>query len=275
LVLGLRQLKLAAGFLAGAAKAGDLTGIAGAIDLALKATDFGETLRKQDPVSAALRDVSAKLEEATRKALSAEFGADWESRPDLAATLAALPDVLERYAPDTDAIFAANLDPERIARRATDAAEAAHDDLFRKNTIGKVLLFAVVRETYAVSLANKDLASQMVLPALGVGLDRLDKIEDGQRKAESRADERQAEMSAGLRRLPHTLCKKFAISSVLTSQIWNGSLMSIFLALCVASWRKHASRAPIRLTFPVPCVSPWSRPVRISRISHSPTLPAC
>ena len=43
--------------------------------------------------------------EATRKALSGEFGADWESKPDLAATLAALPDVLEYYAPDTDEIF--------------------------------------------------------------------------------------------------------------------------------------------------------------------------
>jgi hypothetical protein len=120
----------AAGILAGLAKAGDQTGIATAIDLALKATDFGETLRKQDPVAIALRDVSAKLEEATRKALAGEFGADWESKPDLAATLAALPDVLECYTPDTDAIFVENLDPERIARRATDTAEAAHDDLW-------------------------------------------------------------------------------------------------------------------------------------------------
>jgi hypothetical protein len=81
-------------------------------------TDFGETLRTQDPDVVALKDVSAKLEEAMRKALSGEFGADWESKPDLAATLAALPDVLECYAPDTDAIFAENLDPERIARGA-------------------------------------------------------------------------------------------------------------------------------------------------------------
>ena len=121
MVLGLKQLKLAAGILAGLAKAGDQAGIATAIDLALKATDFGETLRKQDPVAVALRDVSAKLEEATRKALSGEFSADWESKPDLAATLAALPHVLEYYAPDTDAIFVENLDAERIARRATDA----------------------------------------------------------------------------------------------------------------------------------------------------------
>ena len=128
MILGLKQLKLAASILASAAKAGDQTGIATAIDLALKSTDFGETLRKQDPLAIALRDVSAKLEEATRKALSGEFGADWESNPDLAATLAALPDVLECYAPDTDAIFAENLDPERIAGRATDAAEAAHDE---------------------------------------------------------------------------------------------------------------------------------------------------
>ena len=95
MVLGLKQLKLAAGILAGVAKAGDQTGIATAIDLALKAADLGGTLRKQDPVAVALRDVSAKLEEATRKALSGEFGADWENKPDLAATLAALPDVLE------------------------------------------------------------------------------------------------------------------------------------------------------------------------------------
>ena len=174
MVLGLKQLKLAAGILAGFAKAGDQTGIATAIDLALKATDFGETLRKQDPVAIALRDVSAKLEEATRKALSGEFGADWESKPDLAATLAALPDVLECYAPDTDAIFAENLDPERIAGRATDAAEAAHDDLFRRNTVGERLLFAVVRQTYAVALANKDFALQMILRGQGETLNRLD-----------------------------------------------------------------------------------------------------
>ena len=161
MVFGLKQLKLAAGILAGVAKAGDQTGIATAIDLALKATDFGETLRKQDPVAIALRDVSAKLEEATRKALSGEFGADWESKPDLAATLAALPDVLERYAPDTDAIFADNLDPERMAHRATDAAEAAHEDLFRRNTVGERLLFAIVSQTYAVAKANKDFALQM------------------------------------------------------------------------------------------------------------------
>jgi tetratricopeptide (TPR) repeat protein len=174
MVLGLKQLKLAAGILAGVAKAGDQTGIATAIDLALKATDFGETLRKQDPVAVALRDVSAKLEEATRKALSGEFGADWESKPDLAATLAALPDVLEFYAPSTDEIFAENLDPERIARRATDAAETAHDDLFRRNTVGERLLFAVVRQTYAVALADKDFALQMILRGQGETLNRLD-----------------------------------------------------------------------------------------------------
>jgi tetratricopeptide (TPR) repeat protein len=177
MVLGLKQLKLAAGILAGLAKAGDQAGIATAIDLALKATDFGETLRKQDPVAVALRDVSAKLEEATRKALSGEFGADWENKPDLAATLAVLPDVLESYAPDTDAIFAENLDPERIARRATDAAEAAHDDLFRRNTVGERLLFAVVRQTYAVALANKDFALQMILRGQGETLNRLDKTD--------------------------------------------------------------------------------------------------
>ena len=83
MTFGLKQLKLAAGFLAGLAKAGDQTGIATAIDLALKATDFAETLRKQDdPVTAALRDVRVKLEKATRKALSGEFGADWESKPE-------------------------------------------------------------------------------------------------------------------------------------------------------------------------------------------------
>ena len=174
MVLGLRQLKLAAGVLASVAKAGDHTGIATAIDLALKATDFGEALRKQGPVAVALRDVSAKLEEATRKALSGEFGADWESKPDLAATLAALPDVLECYVPNTDAIFEENLDPERIARRATDAADAAHDDLFRRNTVGERLLLAVVRQTYVVALANKDFALQIILRGQGETLNRLD-----------------------------------------------------------------------------------------------------
>ena len=111
MVFGRKQLKLAAGFLAGAAKTADQTGLAAAIDLALKATDFGETLREEDPVAVALRDVSAKLEAATRTALSGEFGADWESKPDLAATLVALPDVLECYAPGTDEIFAENLGP--------------------------------------------------------------------------------------------------------------------------------------------------------------------
>jgi hypothetical protein len=49
MVLGLKQLNLAAGILGGVAKAADQTGIATAIDLALKATDFGETLRKTRP----------------------------------------------------------------------------------------------------------------------------------------------------------------------------------------------------------------------------------
>jgi len=178
MVFGLKQLKLAAGLLAGVAKAGDQTGIATAIDLVLKTTDLGETLRKQDRVAVALREVSVKLEAATRKALSAEFGADWESKPDLAATLAALPDVLERYAPDTDAIFAENLDPERIARRATDAAEAAHDDLFRRNTVGERLLFAVIRQTYVVTLADKDFALQMILHGQGEMLKRVDQLKE-------------------------------------------------------------------------------------------------
>jgi hypothetical protein len=56
MVLGLKQLKLAAGFLASVAKAGDQTGIATAIDLVLKATNFGETLHKQDPVAVARKD---------------------------------------------------------------------------------------------------------------------------------------------------------------------------------------------------------------------------
>jgi hypothetical protein len=178
MVLGLEQLKLAAGFLASFAKAGDHTGIAAAIDLSLKATDFGEALRKQEPVAAALRGVSAKLEEATRMALSGEFGAGWESKPDLAATLTALPDVLEHYAPDAEAIFAENLDPDRIARRATDAAEAARDDLFRQTTVGERLLFAVVRQTFVVALANKDFALQMILGSQRETLNRLDRLEE-------------------------------------------------------------------------------------------------
>ena len=190
MVFGRKQLKLAAGFLAGVAKAADQTGLAAAIDLALKATDFGETLREEDPVAVALRDVSAKLEAATRTALSGEFGADWESKPDLAATLAALPDVLECYAPGTDEIFAENLDPERIARRATDAAETARDDLFRRTTIGERLLFAVVRQTYAVALANKDFASQMTLRGHGETLNRID-------RSESRIISRLKELLAG------------------------------------------------------------------------------
>ena len=52
----------------------------------------------------------------------AEFGADWERRADLSATIEALPLVLDRYAQDTDAIFAANLDP----KQPTSARGARH-----------------------------------------------------------------------------------------------------------------------------------------------------
>ena len=55
----------------------------------------------------ALRRMWADTEAGTKAALAAEFGADWERRTDLSATIEALPLVLDRYAQDTDAIFAA------------------------------------------------------------------------------------------------------------------------------------------------------------------------
>ena len=59
----------------------------------------------------------------------------------------------------------------------------------------------VLRQTYVVALANKDLALQMILRGQGEALNRLDGIRDGQRQAESRAGERHAETSSDFRRL--------------------------------------------------------------------------
>src|ERR1700730_8061215 len=122
IAIGLKQLKLAASWLSGAAKVAGYAPIAGAIDLALKSADLAEIVRsgQDDAVAQALRQVLAEVDVGTRHAFAAEFGAAWERRTDLAAMFEALPIVLDRFAPDTDAIFDANLDPARIAQQVVE-----------------------------------------------------------------------------------------------------------------------------------------------------------
>jgi hypothetical protein len=162
-----KQLKLAVSWLSSAAKIAGHPEVAGVIDLALKSGNLAETMRpgQDDTVAQALRQVRAELEEGTRQALAAEFGAGWEARADLAATINALPQVIDRYIPNTDAILAANLDPARIAELATDAADAAHEDLFCKGTLGARMLRDVIFQTYVAALRNKDLALRLLLRA--------------------------------------------------------------------------------------------------------------
>ncbi len=124
------QLKLAGSWLSGAVKLAGYSWVADAIDVALRSTDVAEALRsgQDDAVKQALRRIWAVTEAGTKAALAAEFGADRERRADLSATIEALPLALDRYAQDTDAIFAANLDPQQIAKQMADAADAAHEE---------------------------------------------------------------------------------------------------------------------------------------------------
>ena len=177
-IFGARQMKLAATWLAGAAKLAGYSGVGGAIGFALQSLETADALRpgNNDAVTQALLRVRADVEAGTKAALSAEFGADWETRVDLSATIEALPLVLDRYALDTDAIFAANLDPERIAARMAQAADDAHEDLFRGGTLGETMLRRVVTEAYAAARTNKDYALSLLLRGQQEILDRQDDV---------------------------------------------------------------------------------------------------
>jgi len=84
--IGLKQLKLAASWLSGAAKVAGYAPAAGAIDLALKSADLAEVIRpgQDDAIAQAQHQVLAEVDAGTRRAFAAEFGADWERRTDLA-----------------------------------------------------------------------------------------------------------------------------------------------------------------------------------------------
>ncbi len=176
--IGAKQLKLAVSWLSAAAKLAGYPAAAGVIDLAVKSGDIAESARpsQDNAVVQALNRVRADLEAGTRQALAAEFGLDWERRRDLAATIEALPHVLDLYTPDTDEIFAANLDPVRIGELVADAADAAHEELFLKSTVGESMLRSVVTQAYAAVQRNKDFALSLVLRGQQETLDRIDRI---------------------------------------------------------------------------------------------------
>jgi hypothetical protein len=176
IAIGLKQLKLAASWLSGAAKVAGYAPVAGAIDLALKSADLAEVIRpgQDDAIAQALHQVLAEVDAGTRHAFTAEFGADWERRTDLAAMFEALPIVLDRFVPDTDAIFDANLDPARIGQQVAEAADNAREDLFRKGTPRERMLRAVVTQAYVAALRNKDFVLRLQVRMQQEMLDRQD-----------------------------------------------------------------------------------------------------
>ena len=200
--IGAKQLKLAGSWLSGAAKLAGYSWVGGSIDIALRSIDVAEALRpgQNDIVKQALGRVWTDMEAGTKAALAAEFGEDWERRGDLSATIVALPLVLERYALDTDAIFAANLDPERIAEKMADAADSAHDDLFRKQTPGERMLRQVVREAYAAALSNKDFALKLLLRGQREVLERQDRHAANLAEMEEANERRHRELQESIAR---------------------------------------------------------------------------
>jgi tetratricopeptide (TPR) repeat protein len=175
--IGVKQMKLAASWLAGAAKLAGVPIVPEAIEFAVKSLDSAEALLGGDALARAMARVRREVDAGTRAALAGEFGADWESRSDLAATLEALPAALDQYALGYNAMFAENLDPSRIAERMADAAEVARDDLFRKNTQGATLLRAVAAQAYAAAYRNRDFAQGLAVRVQQEVLDRQDRHE--------------------------------------------------------------------------------------------------
>ena len=175
--ISVQQMKLAAGWLAGAGKLAGVPIAPSVIEFALKSIDTVGGLRRGDALAQAIDRVRRDVEASTRAALAGEFGTDWESRSDLAATLAALPDALDRYALGSDDIFAENLDPVRIAARMADAAEAARDELFRSDTPGATLLREVATQAYAIAYRDKDFVLGLAVRGQREVLDRQDRHE--------------------------------------------------------------------------------------------------
>jgi len=86
----------------------------------------------------------------------------------------ALPIVLDRFVPDTDAIFDANLDPARIGEQVAEAADNAREDLFREGTPGERMLRALVTQAYTAALRNKDFVLRLQVRMQQEVLDRQD-----------------------------------------------------------------------------------------------------
>jgi hypothetical protein len=121
-----------------------------------------------------LKKVWEDLQAGTKAALKVELGADWEQRTDISATFEALPLMVEKYVPDTDAMVSANLNPEQIAELTAEAAYAAPEELFLKGSIGDQMLRRVVIEAYKAALTNKDFALTLLIRGQAEILERQD-----------------------------------------------------------------------------------------------------
>jgi hypothetical protein len=170
-----KPFKLVLAWLSAASKVSGHPATAAGIDFVLKSLAL-QGLRPDDALAQALRKIAADVDADTRQSFSAEFGADWKDCPDLKATIAALPAILDRYSPTVETI-AENLDPVLVAEHVVKAANDAREDLFQLGTVGASMLTRVVQQACIVAMRNKDFTPALVLRSQQILRDRVIKIE--------------------------------------------------------------------------------------------------
>jgi hypothetical protein len=184
-VFGAKQVDLAASWLSAALKLAGYQHASEFFDVVAKSGKAVHELKPHgDAVAKILDRVRADIEAGTRLALTAEFGTGWECRTDLAAAIAALPDVLVRCTPSAEQLTAANLDPARITDAVVESASVAEPELFGRNSIGQMMLRQIVLQSYATAQQNKGFAESVLLYALREILDRIDRSHERQERIE-------------------------------------------------------------------------------------------
>jgi hypothetical protein len=186
LIFGAKQLGLAASWLSAALKVAGYSGAAEVIDFVGKSATATDELKSAEhtPVAKVMSRVRYAIETGTRQALTAEFGADWEHRDDLAAAIVALPDVLARSMPSSDQIAAANFDPIRITETVVDRASAIDRDLFGPSSLGQSMLREIVFQSYTQAQQSKEFVENFLIHGLRTVLDRIDDSHKAQERIE-------------------------------------------------------------------------------------------
>lgn len=181
-----KQFSLAATWLSAALKIAGYSGAAEVIDFAGKSAGTAHEVWPPEyaPVAEIVSRVQRDIESATRQALTAEFGPNWERRVDLAAPIAALPDVLARCMPDATQITAANFDPNDITEVVLKNALAIDRELFGPNSLGQTMLRQITLQSYIKAQQNKDFAINLLLHGLREILDRIDNSHKTQERIE-------------------------------------------------------------------------------------------